>query len=79
MKKKALIIIIIIFFFTDATVSYAKRKIILKKESDNSEMRIIYISYLEYLKYFNGKSKVINQTMIDKMIDNMIMSVFVAA
>ena len=70
MKKKALIIIIIIFFFTDATVSYAKRKIILKKESDNSEMRIIYISYLEYLKYFNGKSKVINQTMIDKMIDN---------
>ena len=70
MKKKLLIIIsIFLFFFIDATISYAKRNN-YPKEIIDKEIRAVYISYLEYLKYFNGGSKTVNQAKIIKMIDN---------
>ena len=69
MKKKILIIITtIIFLLTDATVSYAKKNNKIEEIVDD-EIRGIYISYLEYLNNFSGGSKTINQTKIDKMID----------
>ena len=69
MKKKLLITFgIILFFLIDASISYAKKSDNIKKNID-TEIRAIYISYLEYLSYFNGNSKTINQTKIDKMID----------
>ena len=70
MKKKLLIILgIIIFFLIDATISYAKRNDYQEQKEDN-EIRAIYISYLEYLNHFYGGSKTVNQTKIDKIIDN---------
>ena len=70
MKKKLLIILwIIIFFLIDATISYAKRSN-YKEEIPDNEIRAIYISYLEYLNHFYGGSKTINQTKIDKIIDD---------
>ena len=70
MKQKLLIILsIFLFFFIDATISYAKRNN-YPKEINDKEIRAVYISYLEYLKYFNGGSKTVNQAKISKMIDN---------
>ena len=64
MNKKILIIISIIsFLLLDTTVVYTKKE-------KNEELRIVYISYLEYLNNFYGNSKSINQTKIHKMIDN---------
>ena len=69
MKKKLLIIsLIILFFLVDATISYAKKNN-NKKIIEDSNIRGIYISYLEYLNNFSGKSKTINQVKIDKMIE----------
>lgn len=69
MKKKLFIILsIITFFLTDATISYAKRNNYQVKKDDN-EIRAIYISYLEYLDYFYGGSKTVNQSKISKMVD----------
>ena len=71
MKNKFLIIImIIVFFFFDATISYAKKKTIIKEKTSDKEIRAIYISYIEYLNNFSGGSKKINQAKISKMIDN---------
>lgn len=64
-----MILIVVLFFIVDATISYAKR-IDSKKEIVDNEIRGVYISYLEYLSYFNGNSTKINQTKINKMIDN---------
>ncbi len=61
---------VILFFVCDATISYAKKKDYLKKDDIDTEIRGIYISYLEYLNNFYGGSKTINQAKIDKMIDN---------
>ena len=71
MKKSLGIIILIISFFTvDATVNYIKKKdsdVIIKEDT---EIRAVYISYLEYYNNFYGGSKTINQGKIDKMIEN---------
>lgn len=70
MKKKIFIIVsIFIFFLLDATVSYAKKSN-TKVEKNDNDIRGVYISYLEFLNNFYGNSKKINQTKIDKMIDN---------
>lgn len=64
MNKKILIIMSIFsFLFIDSTISY------LKKDKDE-ELKIIYISYLEYQQNFVGNSKTINEVKIEKMIDN---------
>ena len=69
MKKKVLVIIMImLFLITDATISYAKKSSVKEKVID-SEIRGVYISYLEYLNHFQNNSKLINQTTINKMID----------
>ena len=71
MKNKLVIILcIVLFLFTDATISYAKKKTNYTIDANDNEIRAIYISYLEYFDYFYGKSKIVNQTKIDKMIDN---------
>ena len=68
MNKKLLIIIYIIFFFViDATISYAKQN--NKSDLINENMKVIYISYLEYLNNFYGNTSKINKTKINKMID----------
>ncbi len=70
MKKKIFIIVsIFIFFFVDATISYAKKDN-TKVEKNDNDIRGVYISYLEFLNNFYGNNKKINQTKIDKMIDN---------
>lgn len=66
MNKKILTIVCIIsFLFLDSTVAYIKND-----EEIEKELRIIYISYLEYQNNFLGNSKTINEAKIDKMIDN---------
>ena len=60
--------LILLFFIIDATISYAKKSDIPIKIID-TEIRGIYISYLEYLNNFQGNSKTVNQAKIDKMID----------
>ena len=71
MKNKIVVIFLIsIFLLVDATISYAKKKDVTKLENKDNEIRAVYISYLEYLNNFQGNSKIINQTKIDKMIDN---------
>lgn len=71
MNKKVLVIVsIILFLLIDTTISYAKKKDYIKEEVMDNEIRAVYISYLEYLNNFYGGSKKINQTKIDKMIDN---------
>ena len=62
-KKISIIICVFSFLFIDSTIIY------LKKDKTD-ELRIIYISYLEYQQNFVGNSKTINQVKIDKMIDN---------
>ena len=69
MKKMIFLILIMVFFLIDATISYAKKnnKVIMEKEGN---IKAVYISYLEYYNNFNGNSKTINQSKIDKMINN---------
>ena len=52
----------------DATVSYAKKDQKIMKE--DTEIRAVYLSYLEYLNHFTSGSKSINEKKIDNMIDN---------
>ena len=69
MRKKLIVpIIIISFLITDAAIVDKKKNNKFKEEI--KEYRIIYISYLEYFSNFYGNSKTINQSKIDKMIDN---------
>lgn len=69
MKKKIIVTLCIVtFLFTNATISYAKKSSVKEKVID-SEIRGVYISYIEYLNHFQNNSKIINQTKIDKMID----------
>ena len=69
MRKKLIVpIIIISFLITDAAIVDKKKNNEFKEEI--KEYRIIYISYLEYFSNFYGNSKTINQSKIDKMIDN---------
>jgi len=60
------IVCILSFLLIDTTIISIKK--VPKKEI--SELRVIYISYLEYQSNFLGNSKTINETKIDKMIDN---------
>lgn len=68
-KRLGIFILIISFLSVDATISYVKKD---KNEEiiEDSEIRAVYISYLEYLDNFYGGSITINQSKIDKMIDN---------
>lgn len=72
MKKKLGIFLIILSFFTvDATINYVKKDNMKMEITDNNiEMRAIYISYLEYYSHFYGGSKSINQSKINKMVEN---------
>ena len=66
MKKIFVFFLLFIsFLFCNALVVSKKNKII-----QENEMRGIYISYLEYLTYFQGKSVTINKAYINKMLDN---------
>lgn len=60
------IICILSFLILDGVVVSVKKT----PKREISEMRVIYISYLEYQSNFLGNSKTINETKIDKMIDN---------
>ena len=78
MKNKLGIFFLIISFFTvDATISYVKKEknsVVVQEEI--KEIRAIYISYLEYFDNFYGGSKSVNESKIDKMIDNIKMDGF---
>ena len=65
MKKIITIICVFSFLILDSTIAYVK-----KDDNEISELRVVYISYLEYLNHFLGNSVTINQTKIDRMIDN---------
>lgn len=65
MKKILPVICIFSFLFLDSTIIYIK-----KDENKITELRVVYISYLEYLNNFSGNSVTINQAKIDKMLDN---------
>ena len=65
MKNKLEIVLFIIsFFMIDATVSYVKKDSLEENNNIDTEIKAVYISYLEYL---NGNN---SQVKIDKMIDN---------
>ena len=71
MKKKLGILLIILSFFTvDATINYAKKKDKQIVYKEDEEIKAIYISYLEFYNNFYGGSKSVNQSKIEKMIDN---------
>lgn len=71
MKKKiGIFLFILSFFMIDATISYAKKKNAEKMEISHDEIRAVYISYLEYFDNFYGGSKSVNQSKINKMLDN---------
>ena len=66
MKKIIIpIMLMISFLFIDSTIVYVK-----KDKTELDELRIIYISYLEYINNFQGHSKTINEAKIDEIIDN---------
>ena len=68
MKKVFVVLLIIILFLLgDTFVMSKKNNLVLK---DDSEIRGIYISYLEYLTYFKNNSLTINKAYINKMLDN---------
>ena len=60
-------LIFLTFLFSMAFVSASKNSEIFQEEQ---EIRGIYISYLEYLTYFQGNSLNINKAYINKMLDN---------
>lgn len=69
MKKKIFVVflIVITFFIGDAYVS--------SKKNSNTNIKIneikgVYISYIEYLDYFQGNSITINKSYILKILDN---------
>ncbi len=72
MKKSIGIFLLILSFLgVDASISYAKKnnnKMIINKSLN--EIKAVYISYLEYYDNFYGGSKIINESKIDKMIEN---------
>ena len=75
MKTKLTIFLLILSFFTiDATI--AKKKQESFEETSEENIRGVYISYIEYFDNFYGGSKSINQSKIDKMIDNLSISGF---
>ena len=69
MKKKIFVVflIVIIFFMGDAYVNSQKNNNI---SMETSEIKGVYISYIEYLDYFQGNSLSINKAYILKMLDN---------
>lgn len=61
------ILILLVFLLGVASVSSSKvQKQVIKEE----EIRGVYISYLEYLTYFQGNALTINKSYINKMLDN---------
>lgn len=68
MKNVWLISIFIgIFLLIDVTFINLKSNVL------EDEMRFVYISYIEYLNNFQGNSVIINKSIIDKMIDNVVL------
>ena len=66
MKKIFVFFLIFIsFLFCNALVVNNKDRVVVE-----DEIRGIYISYLEYLTYFQGNSLTINKAYINKMLDN---------
>ena len=66
MKKIFVFFLLFIsFLFCNALVVSKKDRFIVE-----DEIRGIYISYLEYLTYFQGNSLTINKAYINKMLDN---------
>ncbi len=61
------ILILLVFLLGVASVSSSKREEQVIKEE---EIRGVYISYLEYLTYFQGNALTINKSYINKMLDN---------
>ncbi|MBR3661586.1 MAG: family 10 glycosylhydrolase [Bacilli bacterium] len=69
MKKISVVFLIVgIFFIGNAYVISKKNNNI--SFNNNMEIKGIYISYLEYLTYFQGNSVNINKAYINKMLDN---------
>ena len=71
MKKGFVVFLIsITFLFGNAFVLSKKNYKEEKNIVDDSEIKGIYISYLEYLTYFKDNSLNINKAYINKMLDN---------
>ena len=67
MKKYFVVFFIIITFLIGNTYVISKKNYI---EDIQEEIRGIYISYLEYLSYFQNNNVDINKSYINKMLDN---------
>ena len=67
MKKYFVVFFIIITFLIGNTYVISKKNFI---EDIQEEIRGIYISYLEYLSYFQNNNVDINKSYINKMLDN---------
>ncbi len=68
MKKIFVFSFIFIFFLFGMAVVSSKK--VETKVQNEMEIRGIYISYLEYLTYFQGNAININKAYINKMLDN---------
>lgn len=70
---KKLIFVAILFFVISCVIIEIKDSnlsINVPKEEKFEEKRGIFISYLEYLTYFNGKTPELQKSYIEKMVDN---------
>ncbi len=71
MKKIFVFLLIFISFLVcNAIVVQDKYQEVNETFNEKQEMKGIYISYLEYLTYFQGNSLTINRAYINKMLDN---------
>ena len=68
MKKILVVFLIVVTFFIGNAYVISKKN--FKVENNNTEIKGIYISYLEYLTYFQGNSVNINKAYINRMLDN---------
>ena len=72
MKKGIGVFLLILSFLgADATISSVKKSNLEREKIKISEIRAVYISYLEYYSNFYGGSMTINQSKINNMIDNL--------
>ena len=67
MKKLLVFFLIFLIFLTGNALIISNKY----NKIEDLEIRGIYISYLEYLTYFQGNSLSINKAYIKKMLDNL--------
>ena len=67
--KKIFVVFLIIITFLIGNAYVSSKKNLKRIKDTNYVIKGIYISYIEYLNYFQGNNRDINQNIINKMLD----------